>query len=91
MSSRDKTRATAKRMLVFFEEDKSTCILGTKFVKRIIDGSNKLTDRAQVMVDYEGQEYRAVIIKLHGTYSIVSFTLISNINQMLIACRKIIL
>lgn len=75
MSSRDKTRATAKRMLVFFEEDKTTCILATKFVKRIIGGSNKLTDEVQVMVNYEGQEYRAVIIKLHGTYSIVRYLL----------------
>ena len=66
MTSRDKTRASAKRILVFFKDDKSTCILGTKFVKRITDGSNKLADGAQVMVDYEGKEYQAVILKLHG-------------------------
>ena len=66
MTSRDKTRASAKRILVLFKDDKSTCILGTKFVKRITDGSNKLADGAQVMIDYEGKEYQAVILKLHG-------------------------
>ena len=66
MSSRDKSRESAKRLLVFFKGDKSTCILGSKFVKRVKDGSNKLADGAQVMVDYEGKEYQAVILKLHG-------------------------
>jgi hemin uptake protein HemP len=45
-------------MLVYFEIDKSTCILGAKFIKRII-GSNALIEGAAVMIDYEGQEYQA--------------------------------
>ena len=40
-----------------------------KFVKRMINGSNKLTDRVQVMVDYEGQEYRAVETKCIDAYA----------------------
>ena len=69
MSSRETTRvSTAKRMLVYFKTDKSTCILGTKFIKRIVDG-NTLIEGAVVMVDYEGQEYQATIIKLHGKSS----------------------
>jgi hypothetical protein len=53
-------------MLVYFEIDKSTCILGTKFIKRIIGGNALIEGAAVYMIDYEGQEYQATIIKLHG-------------------------
>jgi hypothetical protein len=55
-------------MLVYFETDKSMCILGTKFIK-IIVGGNTLIEGAAVMIEYEGQEYQAAIIKLHGKSS----------------------
>ena len=55
----------ATRMLVYFEIDKSMCILGAKFIKRIISG-NALIEGAAVMIDYKGQEFQATIIKLHG-------------------------
>ena len=61
--------ATAKRMLVLFESDKKTCILGTKLVTRVVDGSNQLVEGAMVMVDYEGKEFEAIILKLHGKCS----------------------
>jgi hemin uptake protein HemP len=45
-------------MLVYFEIDKTMCILGAKFIKRII-GGNALIEGAAVMIDHEGQEYQA--------------------------------
>ena len=42
--------STATQMLVYFEIDKSTCILGAKFIKRII-GGNALIEGAAAGYD----------------------------------------
>ena len=65
ISLRSTTRSPAKRMLVFFEEDKTTAILNTSKVKQII-GGNKLEDGAIVVVEYDNADYEALVIKLHG-------------------------
>ena len=60
-----------KRMLVFFEEDKTSCMLPNGDVNKRILGSNQtLSEGAKVEVDYEKERYEAQILKLHGKFNI---------------------
>lgn len=65
MSYRSLTRQP-KRMLVFFEEDKTTCILPTNAVNKILGSNQALSDGAKVEVMYEKKLYEAQVLKLHG-------------------------
>ena len=69
MSYRSLTRQP-KRMLVFFKEDKTTCILPIGNVKRILCSNQTLTEGAKVEVDYENKLYEAQILKLYGKFNI---------------------
>ena len=69
MSLRNATRAaSAKRMLVFFPEDKSTSILSTSKVQSISSG-NRLEEGAEVIINFNNVPYEASVIKLHGKLS----------------------
>ena len=52
-------------MLVFFNCNETTSILGTNKVKTVLDG-DKLVEGKSVMVDYGNAEYKAKVLKLHG-------------------------
>jgi hypothetical protein len=53
-------------MLVVYEEDKCTGILNTSKVKRILSGEAKLTEGSTVEVEFDGLDYAALVVKLHG-------------------------
>jgi hypothetical protein len=55
-----------KRMLVVYKEDKCTSILNTSKVKRILSGEAKLTEGSTVEVEFDGLDYAALVVKLHG-------------------------
>ena len=62
---------TPKRILVFFEEDKTSCMLPTGIVKRILGSNQTLSEGAKVEVDYEKELlYEAQILKLRGKFNI---------------------
>ena len=56
-----------KTTLVVFK-DGSTCILSTKYVRKIIGKSDgdRLKEGVRVIIDYEGKDFKAAILKLHG-------------------------
>jgi hypothetical protein len=53
-------------MLVVYKEDKCTSILNTSNVKRILSGEAKLTEGSTVEVEFDGLDYEALVVKLHG-------------------------
>ena len=57
-----------KRMLVFFNEDNSTSILNTSKVVRILSGESKISEGSSVEVEYDGCNYEAFVVRLHGKY-----------------------
>jgi hypothetical protein len=57
-----------KRMLVFFNEDNSTSILNTSKVVRILSGESKISEGSSVEVEYDGCNYEALVVRLHGKY-----------------------
>jgi hypothetical protein len=69
MSYRSLTRQP-KRMLVFFQEDKTTCILPTSKVRRILESNQTLWEGAKVQVEYENKLFFAQILKLHGKFNV---------------------
>ena len=50
-------------MLVFFDCDETTSVLGTSKVKTVLDG-DKLVEGTSVIVDYGNAEYKAKVLKL---------------------------
>lgn len=52
-------------MLVFFDCDETTSVLGTNKVKTVLDG-DKLVEGTSVLVDYGNAEYEAQVLQLHG-------------------------
>ena len=65
MSYCDLFRQPAKRMVILFNYDNSTCIMDTSKAKKVVDG-NKIEEGATVLVDFENKEYEARVLKLHG-------------------------
>ena len=65
MSYRSLTRH-AKRMLVFLDEDQTTCILPTSKVKRIFGTNQTLLEGSKIEVSHERKLYTAQVLKLHG-------------------------
>ena len=65
MSYRSLTRQP-KRMLVFFKEDKTTCILPTNKVENIVGSNQTLYEGSRVEIRYEKKLYEAQVLKLHG-------------------------
>ena len=65
MSYRSLTRQP-KRMLVFFDEDKTTCIIPTSRVEKVIGSDGTLSEGSKVIVNYERKHYEAQVLKLHG-------------------------
>ena len=57
-----------KQMLLFFNEDKSTSMLNTNKVLKILNGESKLHEGCSVEVDFDGVSYEALVLKLHGKY-----------------------
>ena len=55
-------------MLVLFKKDKWTSILNTSKVRIILSGVSKLSERASIEAEYDGVNYEALIVKLHGKY-----------------------
>ena len=63
-------------MLVFFMEDKTTSILPTKKVEKIIGSSKTLFEGSLVEISYEKKLYEAQVLKLHGkVYNYIILTL----------------
>ena len=67
MSIRSLTRQP-KRMLVFFEADKTTCVLPTNRIKNILDQNKELTEGSRVEILYEKELFEAQVLKLHGKF-----------------------
>ena len=56
---------------VFFTEDKTTCILSTKKVEKIIGSTKTLFEGSRVQISYEKNLYEALVLKLHGKFYII--------------------
>ena len=53
-------------MLVFFKEDKTTCILPTNKVENIFKSNQTLYEGSRLEIRYEKKLCEAQVLKLHG-------------------------
>ena len=53
-------------MLVFFDADKTTCILPTSKAKNILDANQTLSEGSRVETLYENELFEAQVLKLLG-------------------------